>query len=71
MHPLRDDLAAELHRPAVLEQGLLDAAPGTVARLEDEHVGAGVHQVPPSRQTREAGPHHDHVTHGARAYLTL
>ena len=61
MWPGPDDLAAELHQPAVRQLGLLDAAAGAVARLEHDHVGAGRGEVARGRQAREPGAQHGDV----------
>jgi len=48
-----NDLATELHGTAVVDPQLLDAAPDTRTRLEDDHVRSAGHQVPCRRETGE------------------
>ena len=56
-----DDLAAQLHEPAVRELGLLDAPAGAVARLEHDDVDAGAGEVARRGQAGEAGAQHGDV----------
>ena len=56
-----DHLAAELDQPAVGERGLLDAAAGPVAGLQDDHVGAARDQVAGGGQAGQAGAENDDV----------
>ena len=57
-------LTAELHQPAVLEGRLNHPAARAVAGLEHHHVCPGGRQVAGSRQSGEAGPDDDGVSHG-------
>ena len=58
-----DELAAELHHPAVSDLGLLDPPARPVAGLEHAHIGAGPVQVARSCEPGQAGAHHDDVGH--------
>ena len=58
-----DDLAAELHRPAVVDADLLHAAADAVSRLEHGHVGAGGGEVSCCGQPGQAGAEHEDVVH--------
>ena len=49
-----DHLSAELHDPAVGQRRLLHAPAGAVARLEDDHVRALVHQIARGAQAGQA-----------------
>ena len=60
---MAEHLAAGLHDAAVGQRHGLDAAPGALARLEHDHVGAGTIEVARRRQPREPGPEHCHVDH--------
>ena len=56
-----DDLAAELHDPAVGHPRLLDAATGSAAGLEHDHVGAAGDQIAGGVQPGQAAADDDHV----------
>ena len=56
-----DDLAAELHEPAVGQLGLLDPAAGAVAGLEHDHVDALRREVARGRQAGQTRAHDHHV----------
>ena len=58
------ELAAELHKPAVLEGRLDHPAAGAVAGLEHDDVGPRGRQVAGGREAGEAGPDDDRVSHG-------
>jgi hypothetical protein len=60
-----DHLSTELHDTAVGQRRLLDAPAGAVARLEDHHVGALVHQVAGGAQPGQSCARDHHVaSHG-------
>jgi hypothetical protein len=56
-----DHLSAELHDAPVGEHRLLHSSAGAVARLEDDHVRALVHQVASGAQAGQAGARDYHV----------
>jgi hypothetical protein len=60
-----DHLATELHDPPVGERRLLHPSARPVARLEDHHVRAVIHQIARGAQARQAGARDNHVAfHG-------
>jgi hypothetical protein len=56
-----DHLAAELDDAAVGQRGLLHATTRPVARLEDDDVRAGIHQIASGAEASEARAHNHHV----------
>ncbi len=60
---LTDQLAAELHRAAVVDRGLLDATAHPVTRLEHEDVGPAERKIARSGEPCEAGADDDDVSH--------
>ncbi len=65
------ELTAELHQPAVLEGRLNDPAARAVAGLEHHHVRPGGREVAGSRQSGQAGPDDDGVSHGLSPLAVL
>jgi hypothetical protein len=61
VHPVRHDLAAVLHRPAVGKELLLYAPTRPLARLEHGDVGAARRQVARRGQACEPRSHHYYV----------
>ena len=62
-----DELAAELHRPPVVDGDLLDPAADAVARLENEDVGAAPGEIPRRGEPGEPRTHDDDVAHAETA----
>ena len=60
-----DELAAELHDPAVADLDLLDPPARPVAGLEHAHVATGAVQVARGREAGQAGAHDEDVGHRA------
>ena len=56
-----DDLAAELHRAAVVDPDLLDAPTDALPRFEHRDVGAAESEVARGGKAGEAGAEHEHV----------
>ena len=60
-----DHFATELHYSPVGEGRLLNPSARTVARLEDDHVRAVIHQIARGAQARQPGARDNHVaSHG-------
>ena len=55
------DLAAEPHRPAVVDPHLLDASTDPVPRLEQDDVGAPEREVACCGEAGKAGSEHEDV----------
>ena len=64
-----DDLAAELHRAAVVDPELLDAPADALPGLEHRDVGASESEVARCGKAGEPGAEHEDV--GQAAYLQL
>jgi hypothetical protein len=64
-----DHLAAELNDAAVGQGGLLHAAAGPVAGLDDEHVRARIHKIACCAEAGEPGAH-DHNVAFTRGILS-
>ena len=58
-----DQLAAELHRPTIVDRDLLDSPSDPLARLEHEHVGAAEHEIACSGEPGEPGADDHDVRH--------
>ena len=59
-----EDLAPGLHGAAIGQRDRLNAATGSFARLEYDHISTGAIQITRRRKPRQPGPEHCDVGHG-------